>query len=181
MFDFHAYQRTANFLDLVVAGGILSSDSKYYYRTFYGSDNLEVKNAPLNMDVFVLAGGGGGGNTGGSGGSSIGGAGGNLSGAGGTASSLASELGVNLAVEGILKAISANVTVLAYQIEAGSGGNISLLIEGGAGYASTDAGIATNVQNIVRNGGNGSGYYGNNLSDATTSLFVNRGFKLSYV
>lgn len=104
-----------------------------------------------------------------------------IAGAGGSATSLASELGVNLAVEGILKAISSNVTVLAYQIEAGSGGNISLLIEGGAGYASTDAGIATNIQNIVRNGGNGSGYYGNNLSDATTSLFVNRGFKLSYV
>lgn len=104
-----------------------------------------------------------------------------IAGAGGTASSLASELGVNLAVEGILKAISSNVTVLAYQIEAGSGGNISLLLEGGAGLAATDATIASAVQAIVRNGGNGSGYYGNNNTDATTSLFVNRGFKLSYV
>ena len=103
-----------------------------------------------------------------------------IAGSGGAATDLTSELGVNLGVEGILKTLSANITVLAYQIETGSGGNISLLLEGAAGYATTDAGIASAVQAIVRNGGNGSGYYGNNSTNATTSLFVNKGFKLSY-
>jgi len=81
-----------------------------------------------------------------------------IAGAGGAATDLTNELGVNLGVEGILRALSANITVLAYQIETGSGGNISLLLEGAAGYATTDAGIASAVQAIVRNGGNGSGY-----------------------
>jgi len=103
-----------------------------------------------------------------------------IAGSGGAATDLTNELGVNLGVEGIMKALSSNVTVLAYQIETGTGGNISLLLEGAAGYATTDAGVATAVQNIVRNGGNGAGYYGNNNINATTSLFVNKGFKLSY-
>ena len=93
-----------------------------------------------------------------------------------SAQSLANELGVNGAVEGILKAISANVTVLAYQIEAGSSGNISLLLEGAAGLSSTDAGIASAIQTIV----SGNGPYGNNAIVSTGSKFVNKGFKLSY-
>ena len=93
---------------------------------------------------------------------------------------LANELGVNGAVEGILKAISSNVTVLAYQIETGANGNISLLLEGSAGIGSTDAAVASTVQAIIRGGGS-AGLYGNNNVDATGTSVVNRGFKLSYV
>ena len=99
----------------------------------------------------------------------------------GSAQNLANELGVNLTVEGIFKAISANTTVLAYQVEAGSSGNISVLLEGAAGLGSSDAAIASTVQSMIRNGGNGAGFYGNNNVDATGTLVVNRGFKLSFV
>ena len=97
-----------------------------------------------------------------------------------SAQNLASELGVNYAVEGIFKALSANTTVLAYQVEPGSNGNISVLLEGAAGLGSTDSAIASTVQSMIRNGGNGAGYYGNNAVDATGSVVVNRGFKLSF-
>ena len=85
------------------------------------------------------------------------------------------ESGVNNAIPAILTAISSNVTVLAYQIEASSGGNISLLLEGAAGLASTDAGIATVIQNTVRS----LTAAGNNAVDCSGSLFVNKGLKLS--
>jgi hypothetical protein len=52
----------------VVTGGILSSDSTYYYRTFTGSSNLIVSNNPLACDYLIIAGGGGGGGYGGGGG-----------------------------------------------------------------------------------------------------------------
>lgn len=94
----------------------------------------------------------------------------------GTAQDLRSESGVNNAIPAILTSISSNVTVLAYQIEATSGGNISLLLEGAAGLASTDAGIATVIQNTVRS----LTAAGNNSVDCSGSLFVNKGFKLSY-
>ena len=92
---------------------------------------------------------------------------------------LAGELGVNGAVEGILKALSSNVTVLAYQVETGANGNISLLLEGAAGLGTSDSAIATAVQNIIRGGGS-AGLYGNNNVDATGTAVVNRGLKLSY-
>jgi len=95
----------------------------------------------------------------------------------GTAQDLRLESGVNNAIPAILTSISSNVTVLAYQIEATSGGNISLLLEGAAGLASTDAGIATVIQNTVRS----LTAAGNNSVDCSGSLFVNKGFKLSYV
>ena len=94
----------------------------------------------------------------------------------GTAQDLRLESGVNNASPAILTSISSNVTVLAYQIEATSGGNISLLLEGAAGLASTDAGIATVIQNTVRS----LTAAGNNAVDCSGSLFVNKGFKLSY-
>jgi len=94
----------------------------------------------------------------------------------GTAQDLRSESGVNNAIPAILTSISSNVTVLAYQIEATTGGNISLLLEGAAGLASTDAGIATVIQNTVRS----LTAAGNNSVDCSGSLFVNKGFKLSY-
>jgi len=93
---------------------------------------------------------------------------------------LQAELGVNYAVEGILKAISANTTILAYQIEANTNGNLSLLLEGAEGLSSTDAGIASIVQSMIRNGGNGAGYYGNNNVNASGSVVVNNGFRITY-
>jgi len=95
----------------------------------------------------------------------------------GTAQDIRYESNVNYAIPTILNALEANVTVLAYQVEPSSGGNISLLIEGGAGLASTDAGIATIVQNTVRT----LTAAGNSSIDCSGSMFVNRGFKLSYV
>ena len=94
----------------------------------------------------------------------------------GTAQDIRTESGVNNAIPAILSAIASNVTVLAYQVEATSGGNISLLLEGAAGLAATDAGIATIVQNTVRS----LTAAGNNAIDCSGSVFLNRGFKLSY-
>jgi len=94
----------------------------------------------------------------------------------GTAQDIRTESGVNNAIPAILNTIASNVTVLAYQIEATTGGNISLLLEGAAGLASTDAGIATVIQNTVRT----LTAAGNNSVDCSGSLFVNKGFKLSY-
>jgi len=96
---------------------------------------------------------------------------------GGSAQDIRAESGVNNAIPAILNAIESNVTVLAYQIEASTGGNISLLLEGAQGLASTDAGIASVVQATVRS----LTAAGNNSVDCSGSVFVNRGFKLSYV
>jgi len=90
---------------------------------------------------------------------------------GGSAQDLRTESAVNLAIPGILNALESNVTVLAYQIEPTTGGNISLLLEGANHLTASD------IQGIVR----GNSPYGNNAVDATGSVFVNRGFKLSYV
>jgi hypothetical protein len=51
-----------------VSGGTLASDATYYYRTFTGTNNLVVSNAPVSADILVIAGGGGGGNNRGGGG-----------------------------------------------------------------------------------------------------------------
>jgi hypothetical protein len=95
----------------------------------------------------------------------------------GTAQDIRLESGVNNAIPAILSTISSNVTVLAYQVEAGSGGNISLLLEGAAGLASTDAGIATVIQGTVRS----LTAAGNNAVDCSGSVFVNKGLKLSFI
>ena len=90
---------------------------------------------------------------------------------GGSAQDIRTENTVNLAIPGIVNVLESNVTVLAYQIEPTTGGNISLLLEGGSHLAASD------IQSIVR----GGSPYGNNAVDASGSVFVNRGFKLSYV
>lgn len=90
---------------------------------------------------------------------------------GGSAQNLASENTVNLAIPAILNALESNVTVLAYQVEPGSAGNISLLLEGANHLTASD------VQAIVR----GSSPFGNNAVDGSGSVFVNKGFKLSFV
>jgi hypothetical protein len=89
---------------------------------------------------------------------------------------LQAEAGVNGAVAGILRSVSANTTVLAYQLEPGTTGNLSLLLEGATHLTATD------IQNTIKGGGNGAGWYGNtNNIDASSSLVTNYGFKLSTV
>ena len=92
------------------------------------------------------------------------------------AKDVSAELGPNDAVAGILKAISANATILAYQIENNSTGNISLMLEAPVEFT------ATNIRDIILNSGNGAGGYGNSspLFDAGQTLVTNVGFKLAY-
>jgi hypothetical protein len=92
------------------------------------------------------------------------------------AKDVSAELGPNDAVAGILKAISANATILAYQIENNATGNISLMLEAPVEFT------ATNIRDIIRNSGNGAGGYGNSspLFDAGQTLVTNVGFKLAY-
>jgi len=89
---------------------------------------------------------------------------------------LQAEAGVNGAVEGILKSITGNSTILAYQLEPGTTGNLSVLLEGASSLAASD------IQAIIRGGGNGAGWYGNTTAvDASQTLVTNYGFKLSTV
>lgn len=92
------------------------------------------------------------------------------------AKDISAELGPEGAVQGIFKSISANATILGYQIENNSSGNVSLLIE-----APVDL-TAANMQAIIRSGGNGAGGYGNSSPqlDAGLSLVTDVGFKLAY-
>ena len=88
---------------------------------------------------------------------------------------VSAELGPNDAVAGILRSLSANATILGYQIENNSTGNISLMIEAPPTFT------ATNIRDIIRTGGNGGGYYGNTGAfDASATLVTNVGFKLAY-
>ena len=89
---------------------------------------------------------------------------------------VSAELGPNDALQGIFKAISANATILGYQIEDNATGNISLMLEAPQTFT------ATNLRDIIRTGGNGAGGYGNSspLFDAGTTLVTNVGFKLAY-
>jgi hypothetical protein len=94
------------------------------------------------------------------------------------AANLYNELGPNDALQGILKAISANATILAYQLEDASQSatpaNLSVMLEAPATFSATD------LQNIIRGGGS-SGLYGNtNNIDATSTIVTNKGFKLAY-
>ena len=95
------------------------------------------------------------------------------------AANVYTETGPNDALQGIFKAISANATILGYQIEnAGSAStpaNVSLLLEAPVEFS------ATNVRDIIRGGGNGAGWYGNTGAfDASATLVTNVGFKLAY-
>jgi len=92
--------------------------------------------------------------------------------AGTSAVDLRSEVGVNLAVPAILQAIESNVSVLAYQVQNTTSGQISLLLETANHLTTTD------IANIVKAGG-ASGIYGNNSVDATTTTCTDVGFKLA--
>jgi hypothetical protein len=91
------------------------------------------------------------------------------------AKDVSGELGPNDAMQGIFKALSSNATILAYQIENNSTGNVSVLLEG------ADNLTANNIRDIIRNGGNGAGGYGNSspLFDAGQTLVTDVGFKLA--
>jgi hypothetical protein len=88
---------------------------------------------------------------------------------------VSAELGPNDALQGIFKAISANATILGYQIENNATGNISLMVEAPPTFS------AANMQAIIRTSGNGAGGYGNSspLFDAGLTVVTNTGFKLS--
>jgi MSHA biogenesis protein MshQ len=47
-------------LKSVVAGGTLTSDATYFYRTFTGNGTLDISGSPLATSYLVVAGGGGG-------------------------------------------------------------------------------------------------------------------------
>jgi len=94
---------------------------------------------------------------------------------GGAAVDISAEMGVNGAVKDILNNIESNASVLVYQVESGTGGNISLMLEGVSG-----ATTAATLQSQIRGGGNGSGWYGNtNNIDARGTLVFDAGFKLA--
>jgi len=94
---------------------------------------------------------------------------------GGSAQDISAEMGVKGAVKDILNNIESNASVLVYQVENASSGNISLMLEGVAG-----ATTATTLQAQIRGGGNGSGWYGNtNNIDARGTLVFDAGFKLA--
>jgi hypothetical protein len=62
-----AFSITSNALP-EVSGGILSSDSTYYYRTFTSNGNLVVSNGPISTSILMVGGGGAGDNDHGGGG-----------------------------------------------------------------------------------------------------------------
>lgn len=92
--------------------------------------------------------------------------------AGNSAVDLRTEVGVNLAVPAILQAVEGNVSVLAYQVQNTTSGQISLLLETANHLTTTD------IANIVKTGG-ASGIYGNNSVDATGTTCTDVGFKLA--
>lgn len=47
-----------------LSGGTLTSDATYYYRTFTSNGTLSIGINSINLDYFVIAGGGSGGNRG---------------------------------------------------------------------------------------------------------------------
>ena len=86
-----------------------------------------------------------------------------------SAQNLSSEVAVNLAVPAILTALESNTTVLAYQIENVSSGNISVMLEGASHLTASD------IQGIIR----GNSPYGNNAVVATGTIITDVGFKLA--
>ena len=94
---------------------------------------------------------------------------------GGVGANLQPELGPNDAMQGIIKRLTGNATVLGYQIENVGTGNVSLMLEAPSELT------ATQIRDIIRTGGNGAGWYGNTGAfDASATLVTNVGFKLAY-
>ena len=121
-----------------ISGGILSSDSTYYYRTFTGTSNLSVSGSPATADVLMIAGGGGGGKHSGAGG-----------GAGGVAykTSITLPLGSSTATIG----------------SGGLGRNLGPYSTDGGGTG--NPGTNTTFLTYTANGGGAGGFYGSVASD----------------
>ena len=93
----------------------------------------------------------------------------------GVGGNLQPELGPNDAVQGIFKRLTGNATILAYQIEPGTTGNVSVMFEAPSELT------ATQIRDIIRTGGNGGGWYGNTGTfDASGTLVTDVGFNLKY-
>jgi len=91
------------------------------------------------------------------------------------AANLAAEMGTNGAFAGILRQITSNATVLAYQVENNTTANVSIMLEAPSHFT------ATEIRDMIRNGGNGGGWYGNTGAfDASSTLVTDTGFKLAY-
>ena len=87
---------------------------------------------------------------------------------------LTNEMSVNGALGGIFRSLSANATILAYQVENNTTANVSIMLEAPADFT------ATNVRDIIRGGGNGGGWYGNTGAfDCSSTLVTDTGFKLA--
>lgn len=93
-----------------------------------------------------------------------------------TAANLQPELGPNDAVQGIMKRLTGNATILGYQIENVNTGNLSVMFEAPSELT------ATQIRDIIRTGGvAGNGWYGNAATlDCSGTLVTDVGFKLAY-
>jgi hypothetical protein len=129
---FSLYGIASSAVGAKATGGIISSDSQYYYHTFLASGTFTPTQS-LTCDYLVVAGGGGGG--GGSGGVGAGGGG-----AGGYKTSIGGS--------------TLSVTAQAYSIAVGAGGN------GGAGGGNIGSnGSTSSFSTVSTTGGGGGGGY----------------------
>jgi hypothetical protein len=136
-----------------VFGGVLSEDSTYFYRTFFGNGTLTVTGGILKADVMTIAGGGG--------------SGGNFGGGGGAG--------------GLLYSAAQSLTPTAYAVTVGAGSANDVFIQGsnssfaslvayggGSGYGGVAGGGGPNS---AQNGGSGGGGGGvNGASNANPWL-----------
>jgi len=91
-----------------------------------------------------------------------------------SARNLTNEMGVNGALGGVFRQLSSNATILAYQVENNTTGNVSIMLEAPATLT------ATQIRDIIRTGGNGGGWYGNTGAfDCSATVVTDTGFKLA--
>jgi hypothetical protein len=131
-------------------GGIISSDTNYYYHTFSASGTFTPTES-ITADVLVVAGGGGGGGAYGTAINSFSGGGG----AGGFYSTVSPTGG------GGTPGSSLSLTATGYSVTVGAGG------AGGVGYATDGANGSNSVFSTVTaiGGGGGGGGTGTNIND----------------
>ena len=148
--SFSLYGIANNTAGAKATGGVISSDSSYFYHSFYATDTFTPTQS-LTCDYLVVAGGGGGG----SGSNGYGGAGG---GAGGLRSTVTATGG-----GGTLET-PLSVTATAYTITVGAGGAGATNAAGTAGsnstfstITSTGGGQGAGVTGTVAGGTGGSG------------------------
>ena len=138
-----------------ITGGILASDSTYYYRTFTGNGSLVVANAAVPMDILTIAGGGGGGAGEGPNGAGGGGGGG---GAGGLLYSPANNVATGTYAITIGGGGSGSGQYLSQATAAGSNGANSSVIGGSISLTAIGGGGGSSEQNNnPGSGGSGGG------------------------